>query len=385
MEGIVMLINDGRTAKATATQPARCRPARRIAAGLLSAAASAGLAAGLQVARSGPASASATQLGGARLAAAVSPWSAGQADAGMPRYYVMGSESGAAALQVRSSATGKVISSVTPPAACDPKSFKIATGADDRSFVVGCDTPQSKSRSIAFYRLQITSRGRASGLTPLAIRTPDDALNDLVLTPDGRRLAIGMQGFGGVPGGPGALEVVTLANGATRTWTGGSPFDLTWTDNGRELGFFGNSGLYTLNVSTAGGTLSSAHLVLSRTFQSDGVEEAKLSPDGSTIIASVNYDKVSLPLHRGSVVGGIIEISVRTKKQLGTLLPMHAQYSVDGGGSEAGWYETSCLLGPIDTTGHHLLVSCDRFGRLDRGRFTALPGVPAVTYFSAGW
>jgi hypothetical protein len=384
MEGIVMLINDGRTAKATATQPARRRPARRIAAGLLSAAASAGLAAGLQVAGSGPASASATQLGGARLAAAVSPRSAGQADAGMPRYYAMGSESGAAALQVRSSATGKVISTVTAPAACDPKTFKIAT-ADDRSFVVGCDTPQSKSRSIAFYRLQVTSRGRASGLTPLAIRTPADALDAVALTPDGRRLAIAMQGFGGVPGGPGAVEVVTLANGATRTWTGSSPYDLTWTDNGRELGLFEDSGLYTLNVSTAGGTLSSAHLVLSRTFRSDGVETAKLSPDGRTIIASVTYDIGNQPLHRGSVVGGIIEISARTKKQLGTLLTMHAQYSADGGGSEAGWYQTSCLLGPIDTTGHHLLVSCDRFGRLDRGRFTALPGVPAVTYFSAGW
>jgi hypothetical protein len=380
-----MPTNDNRTAKATVTQPARRRRARRFAAGLLSAAATAGLATGAQAAASGAAAtASVPQLGGSRLAAAVSPWSAGRADAGMPRYYVLGSESGAGALQVRSSVTGKVISAVTAPAACDPKTFKIAT-ADDRSFVVSCDTPQSKSQSIAFYRLQVTSRGRASGLRPLAIRTPADALDAVALTPDGRRLAIAMQGFGGVPGGPGAVEVVTLATGATRTWTGSSPYDLTWADNGRELGLFEDSGLYTLNVSTAGSRLSSAHLVLSRMFRSDGVETAKLSPDGRTIIASVTYDIGNQPLHRGSVVGGIIEISARTKKQLGTLLTIHAQYSVDGGGSEAGWYQTSCSLGPVDSTGNHLLASCDRFGRLDRGRFTALPGVPAVSYFSAAW
>ena len=379
-----MLTNDDRTA--TTTRPGRRWRGRRIAAGLLSAAAVAGLATGVQAATSGPAlAAPPAQLGSARLDAADSPWSAVRAQAGMPRYYVLGQESksGGGSLQVRSSATGQVISSVSTPAACDPKSFKITT-ADDRNFVVGCDTPRSKS-AIAFYRFRITSRGQASGLTPLAIRTPDDSLDGAALSPDGRKLAITMQGFGGVPSGPGALEVVTLATGATRTWTGSSPYDLSWAGNGRELGLFESSGLYTLNVTAAGSKLNSAHLVLSRTFKTDGVQTAKLSPDGRTIIASVTYDLGNQPLHRGTVVGGIIEISARTGKQLGTLQPIHAQYSADGGGSEAGWFATSCLLGPSDPSGNHLLVSCDHFGRLDRGRFTALPGVPAVTYFNAAW
>jgi hypothetical protein len=227
-----MPINDDRAA--SATQPGRRPRGRRIAAGLLSAAAAAGLATGVQAATSGPAlAAPPTQLGSVRLAAAVSPWSAARPEAGMPRYYVLGQESksGTGFLQVRSSATGKVISSVTAPAACDPKTFQIAT-ADDRSFIMGCDTPQSKSASIAFYRFRITSRGRASGLTPLAIRPADDALDAVSLTPDGRKLAIAMQGFGGIPGGPGAVEVVTLATGATRTWTGSSPYDLTWAITG---------------------------------------------------------------------------------------------------------------------------------------------------------
>jgi hypothetical protein len=386
MKGTCMPTSDDLTAKATSGD----RRARRITAGVVSVAAVAGLAAGVLIARPGPsASAQTAQAGpapmasGTRLEAAVAPaFSARKADAGMPRYYVSSLTTGPAVLRVRNSATGKVLSSVAEPAACDQKSFKIAAAGDARTFVVGCETPQSTSQSIAFYRLRITSRGRTSALRPLAIRTPADALNDLALTPDGRKLAIGLQGFNGAPGG---IEAVTLTTGRVRTWTGGSPSDLSWVGNGRELGFFGSAGLYALNVNAAGSKLSSARLLLSRTFKADAVQEAKLSPDGTTIFASVTSSNLSVHLHRGSVVGGIVEISARTGKALRTVLTQHAHYSTDGGGSEAGWYVTACLLGPIDATGNHLLVSCDQFGRLDRTRFTALPGVSQDTSFSAAW
>jgi hypothetical protein len=380
-----MLSNDDRAA--TATQPRRRRPGRRLAGGLLSVAAAAGVAAGLLVAGSGSAALTrTTRPGDPQVAAAVSPWSAARAQAGMPRYYVLGAESksGAGSLQVRASATGRVVSTVAGAAACNPETFQLAT-ADDRSFVVGCDTPHSKSASIAFYRFRITSHGRASGLTPLAIRTSAAGLDAVSLTPDGRRLAIAMQGFGAVPGGPGAVEVVTLATGVTRTWTGSTPYSLTWTDNGRAIGLFENSGLYELNASTAGNKLSSARLVLPRTYGKDGLETAELSPDGRTIIASVVYDRGNQPLHRGTVVGGIVEFSATTKKALRTPVTIHAQYSVDGGGNEAGWYQAPCGLGPVDATGNHVLASCDQFGRADRGLFTALPGVGGATYFNAAW
>ena len=35
--------------------------------------------------------------------------------------------------------------------------------------------------------------------------------------------------------------------------------------------------------------------------------------------------------------------------------------------------------------GSHLLVSCDRFGRLDHGRFTPLPGAAPQTAVAAAW
>jgi hypothetical protein len=140
-----------------------------------------------------------------------------------------------------------------------------------------------------------------------------------------------------------------------------------------------------LDVNAGGSDLLSAPQVLPGMVGSDQVQSAMLSPDGARIIASVTYDDLSARLVRGDVVGGIVEISARTGRPLRTLLAEHAQYSRDGGGREAGWYVTQCQLGAIDTTGAHLLAGCDQFGRLDRGRFTALPGVAPQTLYTAAW
>ena len=61
----------------------------------------------------------------------------------------------------------------------------------------------------------------------------------------------------------------------------------------------------------------------------------------------------------------------------------HAAYSADPG--NAGWSITSCQLAAVDRTGSPLLVSCDRFGRLDRGRVTPLPGAAPQTAIAAAW
>jgi hypothetical protein len=378
----------------------RRRRARRIVTQAVSVAAAAGLVAGVLIAHSGPAptarvaqpgtgqlpaSKTGPLPGNTLLDAAIAPaLSAEAAEAGMPKYYVVPGAQSSGALQVRSSTTGKVISTVTPSAACDPKTFKVAAAGNDRDFVVGCVTTQK----IMFYRLRITSRGLTAAFTPLTIATPGDFLNDIALTADGSKLAIGLQGFDGAAG---ALEVVTLATGVVRTWTtpqGGSPFDLSWADQGRQLGFSWDSrgaGLRVLDVTVPGHDLMSARQVLPGVVGSDQVQSAMLSPDGATIIASVTYNDLSAQLGRDTVVGGIVEISARTGGPLRTLLAEHAQYSRDGGGHEAGWYVTQCQLGAMDTTGHHLLIGCDQFGRLDGARFTALPGVALQSLYTAAW
>jgi hypothetical protein len=142
-----------------------------------------------------------------------------------------------------------------------------------------------------------------------------------------------------------------------------------------------------VNVSGAGSNPHSARLVLPRTVGSDDVNNAILSPDG-TIIASVNYHSAyrDLSLNRNSVVGGIVEVSVTTGKPLRTLLAQHLTYF--GPGRKGGYAITSCLLGAIDVTGQHLLVSCNQFGRLDRGRFTPMPGPGAETegaLYTSAW
>jgi hypothetical protein len=307
-------------------------------------------------------------------AQAVPAVSVAEADAGMPKYYIVATDPALAALEVRNSSTGKVVSTVSPPAACDPKTIKLAAAGNGQDFVLSCFASE---KSIVFYRLQISSGGAASPLTPLSIPVSGGFVNDMALSADGTKLAVAYQG-------PDAIEVVTLATGAVQTWKAQTnPFHLTWGDGGREVAFSGNGGLYVVNV---GGPGSQPRLVLPKNVNQDSVADAILSPDG-TIVASVTYQSADYKkLNQNSVVGGIVEISAATGKPLRTLLAMHAHYSADGGGSEAGYAITTCELGAIDATGHHLLVSCDQFGRLDRGRFTPLPGPgPQDALYTSAW
>jgi hypothetical protein len=192
-------------------------------------------------------------------------------------------------------------------------------------------------------------------------------------------------------GNYGAVKVVSLATGAVRTWTTGRPgfpASVSWAD-GQRLGFFwvgtragqGGSGLWELDTAAPGHALLSGRLVLPEVTGGDTVQDAQLTTAG-TVIASVNYNGTA-HVSRGTVIGGIVELSARTGRPLRTLLAEHAAYSADPG--DPGWYITACQLAAADRTGDHLLVSCDRFGRLDRGRFTALPAAAPQTAVAAAW
>src|SRR5262249_25428224 len=208
---------------------------------------------------------------------------------------------------------------------------------------------------------------------------------------DGRRLAVAIQFSGGQRG---AVEVVTLATGAARTWTttrSGLPWQLSWADHGRELSFFWQddapsrssaSRLWVLDTTTPGSDLMSGRRLLRVNMGGDLVQSAFLSPDGATVDASVTYDSFS-HFGRGTVVGGIVELSARTGHPLRTLLVQHAAYSPDPG--HPSWYVGECQVLSADATGNRLLVSCDRFGRLDRARFTALPGSAPQTAVATAW
>lgn len=397
-----MPTNDDRAANPTEPSgPARPRRRRRQTVtgvagltGLAAVTATAGLFAGLLIVRSGPApsnrtvSTRATQPS-ARTAATPQPEtgplpgthldqmitaapSAAAAESGLPRYYAVASQAGTPALQVRSSATGKIVSTVAAPAGCMPDTYQVVTAGDDRGFVFSCLV--TATRKNRFYRLQISSRGVPTTVTSLPVPlVASSFVTGLALTPDGRKLAIGAQrGAGAV------IEVVTLATGASRTWTGPAmsrPTLLTWTDNGREIGFW-SQGLRALDVTAAGSSLASARLVLSMGNKAELVQEAMLSPDGTTVIADVSYNfpHGNIPT-KTAVIGGIAEVAAGSGKTERLFIAQHVK----------GNAIYPCQVTAIDASGHHILAGCDQFDRIDRGRVTALAGPDVQIGFNATW
>jgi hypothetical protein len=318
-------------------------------------------------------------------AAVTGPLPAGAAALGMPRYYVTTDHSHPVA-EVRASATGKLLATVALPRTIDPKTSQIAAAGNGRTFALALlSFPRTR-----FYRLQVAGGGRSARLTGLnAAPLPAGEYADgIAVSPDGSRLAVAIQRSGGQHG---TVEVVSLATGATRTWTtaqAGIPAGVSWAGS-HTLGFFwegtgaaqGGSGLWTLDTAAPGNRLLSGRRVLPASTGGDAVQYAQLTAAG-TVVAAVTYDGTA-HVSRGTVVGGIVELSAGTGRPSRTLLLEHAAYSADPG--QPGWYITPCLLAAADRTGSHLLVSCDRFGRLDRGRFTALPGAAPQSAVAAAW
>jgi hypothetical protein len=310
----------------------------------------------------------------------------------MPRYYVT-ADHGRPVGEVRDSASGKTLSVVPLPGGIDPKLSQVTAAGNDHTFVLALFTfPRTR-----FYLMHVAAGGRSARLVSLAIPLlPAGAVADAIaVSADGRKLAVAVQFSGGQRG---AVEVVSLATGAVRRWAtsrAGVPWDLSWADDGRELGFFwqdagpgsgslrtSRSGLWLLDTTAPGDNLMAGRRILAAHVGSDTVQSAVLTPDGSRVIASVVYDGVD-HVNRGTVVGGLVELSARTGRPLRTLLAERAAHSADPG--NPGWYITPPVLVAADATGNHLLVSGGRFGRLDHGRFSALPGVAPQSAIAAAW
>jgi hypothetical protein len=315
---------------------------------------------------------------------------ASAAEAGMPRYYVTAQDN-KPTIQVRDSATGRVLSAVKLPKSADTKLIQVAAAASDRRYVVAAPVG-GRAR---FETLRVLAGGRRAQLKPLNVPAlpAGGVVMGLAVSPDGRRLAAAVQQLGGEHG---YIEVVTLATGAVRRWTTsqrGIPASVSWADHGRELGFFlwdahGGStkttkaGLWELDPAAPGHGLLSGRRIVPGFTGGDEVDAAMLAPDGRTVIAAVTYAGTE-HVTRGTVTGGIVTLSVRTGRVLHTLLTELAVKSGDPGTN--GWYITSCSIAGSDPSGAHLLASCTRFGRIDRGRFTPLPGEPAHESPLAAW
>jgi len=364
-------------------QAIRRKRRRVLAAAGSGIAAATALAAAVTLVAAAPGPRTSASPTGVLLAASVAPAPPPSAAAqGMPPFYLVADHLSPVA-DVRASATGRIVSTISLPASIDPKLTQVTAAGQGRMFVLAVF---SLARGTVFYELRITATGQPAGLTRLAVPPlPASQRADAVaLTPDGARLAVAIQ----TPGTHTVLTVITLATGATRTWAttrSGRLENLSWDAAGRRLAYFWSGdtgslgGLWLLDTGAPGSSLVVGRPLLPQTVGPDQVQGALISPDARTIIAAVTYNSVAR-VGRGTVVGGIVAVSVRTGRPLRTLLAERAAHSGD-----ADWYVTSCLLASIDPTGNHLLVSCNQFGRLDRARFTAVPGAAPQSAVAAAW
>jgi hypothetical protein len=204
------------------------------------------------------------------------------ASGAVPRYYVSIESVGNPNFNpsyavVRATATGSAINTVA--AAADLTVVAVTAAANDKTFILD-EQPWVSSSSNAeqsfeprsFVRMSIGSDGNVLSLAALPLSVPAGQLmTGFALSPDGTKLAIAVQPDNNKRE-PELTEVkvVTLATGATLTWTadgtiGFGPDDarsLSWTDSERTLAFDWaasgagvHTGVWLLNLDTVGGSL----------------------------------------------------------------------------------------------------------------------------------
>ena len=238
----------------------------------------------------------------------------------VPEYYA--ELTGPNAVTVGDDRTGAVVATVSPPGGA---TFAGVTGAaDDRTFVL--DTQADGDGSHAWYLLRVNpGASDPTQLSPLPIATLPgaDQIDGLALSPDASELAVFFQPYGsfstegadkvlsGGPHGPFTLRTYSLSTGkALRTWTApavrneaismsgtalpDNEVNLTWTADGRTLGFLFNpftTPTYErmLNMTGAGTDLiADSRPVLAMADALPACdEEMMLTSDGRTTICGV--------------------------------------------------------------------------------------------------
>jgi hypothetical protein len=228
----------------------------------------------------------------------------------------------AQAAVVRSTLTGRVLATVTPPAPYRIFTWVSAVG-DDRTFVLAAQRywPIGSGQAglpaqnrdittpVVFFRLAFDPATHTAKLARLAVpgTIPSAQLAGMAVSPDGTRLALDLRRS------TSSIQVVTLATGAIRSWAGqgggwtgnnkrfGHVF--SWTADGTTLEFQqwepgGPADIRLLDTTAPGTSLASAKIVL--TFPDAGAlgTNTLLTPDGSRIVTATPQ--------------GITEFSART-------------------------------------------------------------------------
>ena len=233
--------------------------------------------------------------------------------------------------QVRSTVTGRVLTTVSPPRPY--KIFSWVSGtADDRTFVLAAQRwwniasgqaglpaqNRDNNTPTVFFRMTFDPHSRSAQLTRLTVpgRFHSADLAGMAVSPDGSRLALDFRK---------SIQIVTLATGATRAWTwpGGGwignwkPMGqiFSWSADGRYLEFQQWGGhldetnhIRILDTTAPGTSLTTAKVIVAYPNRYGvgtlATGNSFLTPDGTRIVTATSF----YPPHRRGP-GGYVQIT----------------------------------------------------------------------------
>ena len=368
---------------------------------------------------SGPASASipgplVAGLTPAHKPAAHKPAVSGSAPASLPRFYVTTSSgSGGRGIQavVRASASGQVTGTVPVPSAipvewADSGGTFVTAAADDRSFIIGVQGGQEPTKiglDLRLFRFAISAAGKPGHLTELApAPMRNETTEGIALSPDGKLLAVSLQNDS--PADPvGAIQVLDLATGATRTWTAPArsvyiPGPPSWADGSRVIAFTwlrstqsglmsAPRGIRLLDTAAPGDNLVAGTVIVpSGVVAAGSIVSALITPDGRDVIV-VTWRDLTPRASTHTVVVQFAELQAATGRLVRLLRTQTGRYDQ----VNVVTVEDSLGVLSLGSQGRYALVQGVKFGWLDvggpdPGQFTPLPAVPAGQYVNfAAW
>src|SRR6516164_5846512 len=218
--------------------------------------------------------------------------------------------------QVRSTVTGRVLATFSPP-----RPYRVFTwvsgGADDRTFVLAAQRwwniasgqaglpaqNRDNNTPTVFFRMTFDPHSRSAQLTRLTVpgRFHSADLAGMAVSPDGSRLALDFRK---------SIQIVTLATGATRAWTwpGGGwignwkPMGqiFSWSADGRYLEFQQWGGhldetnhIRILDTTAPGTSLTTARVIVAYPNRYGvgtlATGNSFLTPDGTRIVTATSF------------------------------------------------------------------------------------------------
>ena len=353
-------------------------------------------------------------LTAAHKPAARKPAVSGSAPASLPRFYVTTSSGpGGRGIQavVRASASGQVTGTVPVPSAlpvewADSGGTFVTAAADDRSFIIGVQGGQAPTKTgldLRLFRFAISAAGKPGHLTELApAPMRNQTTEGIALSPDGKLLAVSLMRDSPADA-VGAIQVLDLATGATRTWTAPAhsvyiPGPPSWADGSRLIAFTwlrstqsglmsAPRGIRLLDTAAPGDNLMAGTVIVpSGKVAAGSIVSALITPDGRDVIV-VTWRDLTPQASTRTVIVQFAELQAATGRLVRLLYTRTERYG------EVPFTTLQDSLGVLSlgSQGRYALVQGIQFGWLDvggpdPGRFTPLPAVPAGQYVNfAAW